>query len=251
MILKIKILIARLLTSVWFNYILKIVNGTKIKRDSLVFDFILLPSSNTSYASFFWGFYESAEIRFIKKYIKNEFDVIECGSSIGIVSTYLGSIIKNYRLFCVEANEDLIPILKNNLLINGIKNSFIYNSLIGSGDYNLDYVKSSNNISGKLIVADGFISNKTNKFINLSSIVIENNIQKFNFVCDIEGAEYFILKESDQILSKINLIIIELHSNVEVDKTFTINQFVSELLSKGFVIIDTYYPVFVFKNAKE
>jgi FkbM family methyltransferase len=248
MVLKIKILIARLLTSVWFNYILKIFYGKKIKKDCLVFDFSLLPSTNTSYASFFWGFYESAEIRFIKKFIKNEFDIIECGSSIGIVSTYLGYIIKNYRLFCVEANDDLIPILKNNLDINDIKNYTIYNSIVSLENYNLEFYKSANNISGKLVVNSELnILNKC-KIISLADIINENGINEFNLVCDIEGAEYFLLKESDTTFLKIKFLIIELHDNSKVDLTFTINNFIDLILSKGFLIVDSHHPVYVFKN---
>jgi len=37
-------------------------------------------------ASLFWGLYESAEIRFVNAYLPRSIDVVELGSSIGVVS---------------------------------------------------------------------------------------------------------------------------------------------------------------------
>jgi hypothetical protein len=34
-------------------------------------------------AMLYWGIYESAEIRFVRRYLGNELDVIELGSSLG------------------------------------------------------------------------------------------------------------------------------------------------------------------------
>jgi len=41
-------------------------------------------------ASIFWGIYESAEIRFIKKYIDDQYDIVDLGSSIGVSSVFIG-----------------------------------------------------------------------------------------------------------------------------------------------------------------
>ena len=45
--------------------------------------------SDRNRAMIFWGFYESAEIRLIEKYFDGKTDVIELGSSMGIVSTHI------------------------------------------------------------------------------------------------------------------------------------------------------------------
>jgi FkbM family methyltransferase len=250
MTIKIKVIIARILTSYLVNLILKKITFSKIKKDDLFFDLSLLPINNNSFASLFWGFYESSEIRFVKKYIGYDLDVIECGSSIGIVSSYIGNKIKDKRLFCVEANEDLIPILDNNLYKNSIKNYFIYNAFIGKSSKGLVFKKSNNNISGKLVNSDDKFA-VSDKSLSLSTIVNDNNIKDFNLVCDIEGAEYFILEESVEIFSKLNLCIIELHENNQLNNSFTINNFISSFLAKGFKIIDSQYPVFVFKNVSK
>src|SRR5687768_4025361 len=59
-------------------------------------------------ASIFWGFYESAEIRFIEKYVDGKMDVIELGASSGIVSAHIvRKLNPSAKMICVEGNSNL------------------------------------------------------------------------------------------------------------------------------------------------
>src|SRR2546423_14009346 len=60
-------------------------------------------------ASLFWGFYESAEIRFVRQYLRRDCDAVELGSSLGVVSCNVRRrLMPRRRLVCVEANPRLL-----------------------------------------------------------------------------------------------------------------------------------------------
>src|SRR5262245_44365469 len=70
-------------------------------------------------AEIFWGIYESAETRFIQRYLRTDVDVVELGSSLGVVSCQIRRILApRARLVCVEANPALLPAWRSNLAIN-------------------------------------------------------------------------------------------------------------------------------------
>src|SRR6185437_3344965 len=57
------------------------------------------------HASIFWGFYESAEIRLINKFLNPDLPVIELGGSLGIISSFiLNKLNSNTSLTVVEPN---------------------------------------------------------------------------------------------------------------------------------------------------
>lgn len=71
---------------------------------------IVMPATK---ASLFWGLYESAEVRFVKEHLRPDLDVIEAGSSIGVVSSHVAKRLRPGRkLICVEADHRLLGTLK-------------------------------------------------------------------------------------------------------------------------------------------
>ena len=70
-------------------------------------------------ASLFWGLYESAEIRLVQRYLRPDLDVVELGSSLGVVACHIRRILSpDRRLVCVEADSSLLPILTSTLQRN-------------------------------------------------------------------------------------------------------------------------------------
>jgi hypothetical protein len=77
--------------------------------------------SDSVKANLFWGIYESAEIRFINQYLLNNLDVIELGSSLGLVSCCIAkNMLFDRRLICVEANPEMLSQIRRNLSLNNI-----------------------------------------------------------------------------------------------------------------------------------
>ena len=64
----------------------------------------------------FWGFYESAELRLIRKHLPATLDVVELGGSLGVVAAHIGQRLEPGRqLISVEANPALIEALRTNI----------------------------------------------------------------------------------------------------------------------------------------
>lgn len=70
-------------------------------------------------AQIFWGFYESAEIRMVNRHLQRDLDLLEVGSSLGVVSLHaIGRLSEDARIVCVEANPELLPALRCNIESN-------------------------------------------------------------------------------------------------------------------------------------
>ena len=62
----------------------------------------------SSKAALFWRLYESAEIRYVNRWLSPDLDVVELGSSIGVVSSHIRRRLKpDRRLICVECDGEL------------------------------------------------------------------------------------------------------------------------------------------------
>lgn len=179
-------------------------------------------------ASIFLGFYESAEIRYIEKYLRNDIDVLELGGSIGIVSAHISSKLnKDQILITVEAN----PYLINNVQTNIIRHKtegLIFHVLNYAISYNVKIVYlniTSNNTETKVIKdPDGI-----NSGINVEAKTVSDILKKFHrndfaMVCDIEGSEIEILLNEQEGLKNCCQLFIEFHEVFYNKRLYTINE---------------------------
>jgi FkbM family methyltransferase len=205
-------------------------------------------------AYLFWGLYESAEIRFVSRYIRRDLDVIELGSSLGVVTCQIRKRIDDScKLVCVEASPELAEITMQNLSINGLSEGvFITRKAI---DYDSSGRKSvfldgrGNSLGGMIAHQQSEAWKLSAETITLSQIIAENGIGDYVLVSDIEGAEAGMVLKEKEALVRCKQLIIELHDAeldglaVHIEQTF-------ETLTKvhGFVRRDRYGPVCVFER---
>ncbi len=166
-------------------------------------------------ASIFWGFYESAEIRLIEKYLKGNRDVLELGGSIGIVSSHIVSkLIDARRLITVEANPNLIELITTNLR-NHSRGEGIFeveNCALAYFKDSITFLASENNTESRVISdSESGKSHVSVRACTLDYLVEKNNLSDFVLVCDIEGSEIEFLLHEKKALQKCNQLFIELH----------------------------------------
>ena len=99
------------------NYFGKLIKFFKIKTNLFggFFDYSLV--SDKDAARIFWGVWESAEIRFSKRFANSQ-TIIELGSSVGVTLGVLSKKRKNTKFICIEAskkNFENLKILKDQL----------------------------------------------------------------------------------------------------------------------------------------
>lgn len=233
-----KKLLIFLLTMSFWGKLIKI-SGIRNNLFGGIYDYSLVTDKQA--ARIFWGFWESAEIRFSKRFAKNKI-IIELGSSIGVTLGVLSNILKDTTFICIEAS--LINFKKLQLLeekLNKNNNYILVNKAIAYGVNKVDFITSENIIGSKI--------NKTEKksdtigTTTLRKILKENNLnENFTLITDIEGAEADIFFKDGNSLSLCSQIIAELENT----SSYSIEEQVTKLLSYGFKIKERYGNVFVF-----
>lgn len=251
MSIKIKVAVAKILCSHFVGMIIAFVFRNKVP--SLLIKGLKIDTSSPQIASntkaqIFFGIYESAEYRFCKKYIPINANVIELGSSIGLISSFLSHNKSPKKIIAVEANPELKPVIASNFVLNFVTNYKIINKAIGLGkSENLWFSRGSDNTTG-------FISHKQSlgaikvECTTLSDLIGEENFDNYVLICDIEGGEVDILQDTGNGLDRCDMMIIEIHRVEREGCEYSIDDIVDEIQGKGFKIIDRYGNTFVFSK---
>ncbi len=252
--LAIKVKIGTLITQPAIGNFLARIFKNRIPAGGCIIDTASPLITPTIKACLFWGLYESAEIRFVGHYLRRDLDVIELGSSLGVVACHIRKRIDaTRRLICVEANPDLAPLIKQNLRINGLAtNVDVVSKAIdythGSGNTAL-FVRGRSNLAG--VVSLRASANRGLKVdrTTLLQILKESRIGNYALVCDIEGAEAGIILRDKEALLRCKLMIIELHETILSEKPLSIDSLEKSLRSiHDFKLVARHGRVFVFER---
>ncbi len=204
-------------------------------------------------ASLYWGIYEKSERRFVHRYLRSDLDVVELGSSLGVVSSHIRCKLNaDRRLVCVEANHNLIQWIKKNTEINSPGS--LVKVVHGAIHYSLkplEYVTFSidtDNTASRVAEGNSAAMVKVPVF-TLSQLLVRCNISHYALVCDIEGAEAGMIECDAQALSCCQQLIIELHLANWNGHQYTVNELRQRLEDiHGFQLRDQYGPVCVFER---
>jgi FkbM family methyltransferase len=204
--------------------------------------------TNHAKASIFWRLYEKHEVAFAKKYLTPHEDIIELGSSIGVIGSIISQIQKSGKFVSVEANPSLIEANKKNLATNRKGDYVLINKAIDYFNKTVPFALDNSTLDGKITREKTHAPVITVDTITLNEICIDNNITNFTLISDIEGAEITFLLHDTEALSKCHKMIIELHDTEYNGKTYSVNDMVQLTLGHNFKIIDQYSPIFVFQK---
>jgi FkbM family methyltransferase len=204
-------------------------------------------------AQLFWGFYERSEIRFVRQYLRTDMDVVELGSSLGLVSCLIRKLLPlSCRLICVEAHPQLIDVIEANLRNNSLTdNVSVLSSAIHYGETDqleVSFSSAADTLGGQVapLHAEGSVRVKTT---TLSRIIAENSLKEFCLVSDIEGAEAGLILEDAAALKNCRQIIIELHDTIFKGRALGITELRDTLVAvHGFKLRDQHGPVCVFEK---
>ena len=237
MMLRFKVLIAKLLVNNISGFFLFLFFKGEISFHGLKINVNHKIIKKKIAAALFFKTYESSEIRFIEKHLKNySGTVIELGASIGVMSSVISKNNPNARIFAFEADSRFIPIIQNNHKINNISNVSAFNEIIGVNGY--EFTIGEDNTKGKIQKTDNLNTNN----VNLIDIITSKNIDNdFVLISDIEGAEYFVIFESDkEVFKNCSIMIMELH-DIEIDgNLITPEIMIDKITALGFTIVEQY-----------
>jgi FkbM family methyltransferase len=209
--------------------------------------------NNSIKAALFWQLYESAEIRFVRAWLSSDLDIVELGSSIGVVSSHIRSRLDpEKRLICVEVDHELLNNVPLNLRLNRLDNNFtLVNCAI---DYDHEgstvlFSAGSSNTTGRLDSLSPPEGSTEVQATTLSTLLIRQGITDYALVADIEGSEAGILFSDPDALLSCRQIIIELHDTSFRGKHITVDTMYARILNLGFVLRARRGPVCVFERS--
>lgn len=231
-----KVLIAKIISNkITGKFISYLFNG-KIPFHGLRID-VSSPYVNKKAASaLYFKFYESSEIRFVQKYLNGyQGTVIELGGSVGVVSTFVAKRNPDAKIFTFEADERFVPLIKKNYQLNNIENAQAFQGVVGENGY--EFQIGDSNVTG-FISRTVNSDSKSSDFFHLHDFITQNNISDYVLISDIEGAEYFLLKQNN--FNGCKMMIIELHDIDIGGKKITIKDHLEQIKEKGFEILDVH-----------
>lgn len=195
------------------------------------------------------GSYEREEIDIVLENVRDDDRVLELGASLGGLSSVVLREKPPSAYVCVEANPDMVALLRKNHALNGVRATTIVSGAVTREPHaaERDFYVHGDCWSSSLDAIPGGLPVRvwTYPFVQL----LEEHRPTF-LICDIEGGEYELLAEPCD-LSGVSRICIELHGD-DKDKRFGLLAF---LMRQGFMEDERYrkHPlfgdVFFFKKA--
>lgn len=156
--------------------------------------------------------------------------IIDCGANIGISVIYFLMRFPNARIVAFEPDPKIFNYLKNNLESFGFDNVSIINKGLWAENCSISFF--SEGADGGRVVDH----NETKNSINVEMTTLSQHLDMYDEVdflkIDIEGAEYVVLQECGDRLSKVKNMFIEYHSFS--DRKQTLGEILSIVENNGF-----------------
>jgi FkbM family methyltransferase len=209
-----------------------------ITLDGSTFGLEMIPN-NAMKVSLLKGKYERFERHAVLKYVRPELPVVELGACVGVVACVTNAILKNPAAHVVvEANPQVIPILKRNHDLNNCKFE-ILNAAIAYGHSTVTFAVASD-FRGSALRRDSdrsYVKNfVTVAATGLGVIVAERGYHQFTLICDIEGHEFELVTLDADTLLKVDTLIMETHARMIGEAKN--NELMEKLSELGFQTID-------------
>lgn len=205
-------------------------------------------------AKLFLRGYEPVEINLVKKHLRPDRTAIDLGSSLGVVASHVGrKLHAGQRVICVEANPELLDIIRANVTRNAPHVSVEIVS--GAVDYPPDrrafveLVLGFDNLMAHIVEDEMVPQGISVPAISLSEIIQGHHIDDYTLVSDIEGSEAGLLEMDGAALIHCRQMIIELHHTARHGRILRAEELATMLSERhGFRQIDRRGMVYVFEK---
>lgn len=196
------------------------------------------------------GDYENSECALIEAFLPRDRPVVELGGCLGLVSNFVArQLLPEIPLVVVEANPALYEVCARNATIgNSRDNVIVKNVAIAYNGGDVQFAVSDNIHVSRLGQTNSLqtipLPGRT-----LAQILEEFSInERYSLIADIEGAEIDLIDNDGPVLSKCDLMIIELHPPQFEKAGRSLEQVVSAIEDLGFVERRRLANVFAFER---
>lgn len=157
---------------------------------------------------------------YIELFVKNIYEfktnnqypvIIDCGANMGLSILYFSKKYPNAEIIAFEPDETVLPFLDKNIISQEIKNIKLYKYAVWTEETELTFY-TDYGLGGRVGTEYKNQTPKIIKSVRLKSF-LDKPIDMLKI--DIEGAEYLILKDCEDVLFNVENIFIEYHSFYE------------------------------------
>ncbi len=246
---------AQALTTEYVGKVVEKLTGDRVRSRGITFDTSHPSFTPSIKAALLFGIYESAEIRFIRRYLRPDVDVVELGSSVGVTGAHILSVLgSGHSLTCVEANPYLLDAL--NLTLGRARRQSGSDFRIVHGLVSPDATPvrpltarlqfGSTNLSARPFEDENSRASlpETVEVPRLTLPSLVANLHRYALVIDIEGTEVGLIAEAEAVFRHAKQLIIELHHGSYGGRRVTVTDMVRRLTDGlGFNLVDRHGPV--------
>jgi FkbM family methyltransferase len=242
---RVKVRIGQLLSKPVLGTLVSSASGNRIRNRGVVID--TSPPAFTSIvkAQLAFGIYESAEIRFIRKYLRGRSRVLELGASLGVTAAHILDVAApGAEVVCVEANPYLMAALRTTTAIAAqrvgatartIHGAVPPNPNVGSGAVVLTL--GGSHLDSRVGLAGVGDPGRQLRIPAVDLAEVVRNWTDYALVCDIEGAEAALILSAQPVLTGASRLVIELHDTAYGGAAVTVADLRKALLSMGFLLV--------------
>lgn len=179
--------------------------------------------------SIYSGHYEKREISIVGRHLESDDIVLELGAGIGYMASFCSKKIGAERVYTVEANPELIPIINETFRRNEVEPQ-LENLILGRGDGEETFIISHDVWASSVVKVTLPV-----KLVQIKKCDLNKRLKETAatfLIIDIEGGELELFEHAD--LSRVRKICLETHEDI-IGSVRTTKVF-SDLLNQGFVI---------------
>jgi FkbM family methyltransferase len=188
------------------------------------------------------GDYEANERQLIAAHLPPDLPAIELGGSYGIVSHAIRArLAPTATLVVVEANPALIPTCTANVALGGSPaRTHVVQAALAYGNAQVRF-KLTANVHTSHLVFDGSTGPD---IVDVASVTLQSLrathgiTGPFSLICDIEGAELFLLRNDAAALADCAMVIMETHPGAYPAMGGTLDEVTLRLSDLGLDIFD-------------
>ncbi len=193
--------------------------------------------------------YESAEIRFIRRYLHRVPVVVELGASLGVAASHCLSVMSpDGRYIGVEANPQLVGDLSR--VVNSRSQGRtveIVHAAIHSGLSTVEFGIAETPLGGS--VREGGVRVPS---VSLSELLRDSAVDRYSLVMDIEGAELDLVMNDPGALDRCDSIVAEFHDvETSAGATVSCTALLHRFEALGFEIVESRGPVSFLRRPSE
>ena len=136
--------------------------------------------------------------------------IIDCGANLGMSIIYFKELYPLSKIIAFEADDYIFSFLEKNIKSYNLTDVELINKAVWNKNDTLSFIVEGG-AGGRLEETD--TQNGTYKEVHCVSIKEYLTVQKVDFLkIDIEGAEYEVIKDCEDVLHNVENIFIEYHS---------------------------------------